>query len=145
MFCIALKRKYSRKEDELMEMDYKNSMLGALGIEEVTLTKERVVLSMPVDHRTHQPLGFLHGGASVALAETAASIGSILHVDMEKYNVFGIEINANHIKSKRNGLVYGVATPTHIGKSTMVWEINIVDEDDALICVSRCTVGVVPK
>ncbi|KGP72041.1 hotdog fold thioesterase [Pontibacillus yanchengensis] len=126
-------------------MDYKNSMLGALGIEEVTLTKERVVLSMPVDHRTHQPLGFLHGGASVALAETAASIGSILHVDMEKYNVFGIEINANHIKSKRNGLVYGVATPTHIGKSTMVWEINIVDEDDALICVSRCTVGVVPK
>ncbi|MYL55753.1 hotdog fold thioesterase [Pontibacillus yanchengensis] len=126
-------------------MDYKNTMLGALGMEEVTLTKDRVVLSMPVDERTHQPLGFLHGGASVALAETAASIGSILHVDMEQYNVFGIEINANHIKSKRSGLVYGVATPTHIGKSTMVWEINIVDESDALICVSRCTVGVVPK
>ncbi|MYL33790.1 hotdog fold thioesterase [Pontibacillus yanchengensis] len=128
-----------------MEIDYKNTMLGALGMEEVTLTKDRVVLSMPVDERTHQPLGFLHGGASVALAETAASIGSILHVDMEQYNVFGIEINANHIKSKHSGLVYGVATPTHIGKSTMVWEINIVDESDALICVSRCTVGVVPK
>ncbi|GGD06224.1 esterase [Pontibacillus chungwhensis BH030062] len=128
-----------------MNLTAKNTLLGALGIEEVEMKKERVVLSMPVDERTHQPLGFLHGGASVALAETAASIGSILHVDMEEYNVFGIEINANHIKAKRSGTVYGIATPTHIGKSTMVWEIKVVDEEDELICLSRCTVGVVPK
>lgn len=128
-----------------MEMNYHHSMIETLGIQEITLTKERVVLSMPVDERTHQPLGYLHGGASVALAETAASIGSILHVDMDKYNVFGIEINANHLKSKKSGIVYGIATPVHIGKSTMVWEIRVLDEEDNLICVSRCTVGVVPK
>ncbi|KGX86744.1 hotdog fold thioesterase [Pontibacillus litoralis] len=126
-------------------MNYHHSMIETLGIQEITLTKERVVLSMPVDERTHQPLGYLHGGASVALAETAASIGSILHVDMDKYNVFGIEINANHLKSKKSGIVYGIATPVHIGKSTMVWEIRVLDEEDNLICVSRCTVGVVPK
>ncbi|MFC0523926.1 hotdog fold thioesterase [Pontibacillus salicampi] len=126
-------------------MDYKNSMLGALGIEEVSMKKEKVVLSMPVDHRTHQPLGYLHGGASVALAETAASIGSFLHVNAEENKVFGIEINANHIRSKRNGTVYAVAEPVHVGKSTLVWQIQIVDEEDELICTSRCTVGVVPR
>jgi len=128
-----------------MNMNYDNTMLKALGMEEVSLEKDRVVLSMPVDERTHQPLGYLHGGASVALAETAASIGSILNVDMELYKVFGLEINANHLKSKRNGTVYGIATPVHIGKSTMVWEIRIEDEESELICLSRCTVGVVPK
>lgn len=102
-------------------------------------------MTMPVDHRTHQPAGFLHGGASVALCETAASIGAFLHVDSEKYHVFGIEINANHVKSKREGKVTAFATPLHIGRTTMVWDIKVKDEQDALICVSRCTVGVVPK
>lgn len=128
-----------------MKLSYDHTMLQALGMEEVSLEKDRVVLSMPVDERTHQPLGYLHGGASVALAETAASIGSILNVDIEKFNVFGLEINANHIKSKRSGLVYGIATPVHLGRNTMVWEIRIEDEEQKLICLSRCTVGVVPK
>lgn len=126
-------------------MEFKHTLLESLGIEIVSLEKSLVILTMPVDQRTHQPAGFLHGGASVALAETAASIGSFLHVDQEKVNIFGIEINANHIKSKRDGIVTAKATPIHIGRSTMVWEINIIDENDELICISRCTVGAVPK
>lgn len=126
-------------------MEVQQTLLGSLGIEVVSLEKDSVKLTMPVDHRTHQPAGFLHGGASVALAETAASIGATLHVDLAETNVFGIEINANHIKSKRDGIVTANATPLHIGKSTMVWNVHIIDEQDELICVSRCTVGVVPK
>lgn len=126
-------------------MDFTQTLLESLGIEVVSLDKQLVILTMPVDHRTRQPAGFLHGGASVALAETAASIGAILQVDSEKFNVFGIEINANHVKSKQDGLVTAKANPVHIGKTTMVWEINITDENNDLICISRCTVGVVPK
>ncbi|WP_077327685.1 hotdog fold thioesterase [Virgibacillus siamensis] len=126
-------------------MNVSNTLIETLGIETVKMEKDEVIMTMPVDHRTHQPVGYLHGGASVALAETAASMGSMLNVDLEKYLVFGIEINANHIKSKRDGVVTATATPTHIGKTTMVWEIKITDEADRLICISRCTVGVVPK
>lgn len=126
-------------------MNLEKTLLGSLGIEVLSLEKDRVEMTMPVDHRTHQPAGFLHGGASVALAETAASVGASLHVDLAEYNVFGIEINANHVKSKREGVVTAIATPIHIGSRTMVWNIEIKDEDGALICISRCTVGVVPK
>lgn len=126
-------------------MEINNTLIESLGIETVSLDKNLVLMSMPVDHKTHQPAGFLHGGASVALAETAASLGAFLNVDAEKYNVFGIEINANHIKSKREGTVTAKATPLHTGKTTMVWEIKIVDEEDELICISRCTIRVVPK
>ncbi len=126
-------------------MDINNTLITTLGMEIITMEKDNVVITMPVDERTHQPAGYLHGGASVALAETAASIGGLLNVDIEKMNVFGIEINANHIKSKREGIVTATATPAHIGRTTMVWEIHITDEDDDLICLSRCTVGVVPK
>lgn len=114
-------------------------------MELVSSEKESVMMTMPVDERTRQPAGFLHGGASVALAETAASIGASLHVNLEEEAVFGIEINANHIKSKRDGLVTAKAKPLHIGKRTMIWGINIVDEEDQLICVSRCTIGVISK
>ncbi|WP_339214185.1 hotdog fold thioesterase [Ornithinibacillus sp. FSL M8-0202] len=126
-------------------MELTNTLMESLGIETVSMEKELVVMTMPVDKRTHQPLGFLHGGASVALAESAASLGACLHVDLEKYHVFGIEINANHVKSKRDGIVTAKAKPLHVGRSNMVWEINIVDEEDNLISVSRCTIGVVPK
>ena len=126
-------------------MDLSQTLLESLGIEVVSLDKQLVILTMPVDHRTRQPAGFLHGGASVALAETAASIGSILHVDPDDFNVFGIEINANHVKSKRDGHVTAKAKPLHVGRTTMVWEINIMDEHHDLICISRCTVGIVPK
>lgn len=126
-------------------MDIHHTLITALGMEIITTEKDLVVITMPVDERTHQPAGYLHGGASVALAETAASIGGLLNVDVEEMNVFGIEINANHIKSKREGIVTATATPAHIGRTTMVWEIHITDEEDDLICLSRCTVGVVPK
>ncbi len=125
--------------------DMHNNLMQALGIEVITTEKDKVTLTMPVDRRTHQPAGFLHGGASVLLAETAASIGGFLNIDQETELVFGIEINANHIKSKRAGIVTAKATPVHIGKTTMVWNIHITDEESDLISISRCTLGVVPK
>ncbi|SFD93689.1 uncharacterized domain 1-containing protein [Lentibacillus persicus] len=126
-------------------MDYNDTLIEALGIETVSLEEDCVIMTMPVDTRTLQPAGFLHGGANVALAETAASMGAFINTDTEQFNVFGLEINANHIKSKREGTVTATAVPLHKGKTTMVWEINITDEQDDLICISRCTIGVVPK
>ncbi|HLR14930.1 MAG TPA: hotdog fold thioesterase [Bacillota bacterium] len=126
-------------------MNIQDTLITTLGMDIQTLEKDQVIITMPVDERTRQPAGYLHGGASIALAETAASIGGILNVNPEKMNVFGIEINANHIKSKRDGVVTAVATPAHIGRTTMVWEIRITDEEDALISLARCTIGVVPK
>ncbi|WP_407271927.1 hotdog fold thioesterase [Radiobacillus sp. PE A8.2] len=126
-------------------MDFSNTLMESLGMETVQMEKDIVAIKMPVNQNTHQPFGFLHGGASVALAESAASIGAALNVDLERYNIFGIEINANHIKSKKDGWVIGKATPIHKGKTTMVWEVRIVDENDALICISRCTLGVVAR
>ncbi|AIF44002.1 hotdog fold thioesterase [Virgibacillus sp. SK37] len=126
-------------------MDFKNTLMNALGIELISLDKNLVKMTMPVDERTHQPAGYLHGGANAALAETAASIGAFAHVDTEKFQIFGIEINANHIKSKKSGLVTAEASPLHIGKSTMVWQIKIMDEEKNLLCISRCTIGIISK
>lgn len=130
--------------DKLKSRSHK-TLAATLGIEIVELTKERVVATMPVDDRTRQPFGILHGGASVALAETVASIAGTLNVDLDAYNVVGVEINANHIKAKRDGMVTGTATPIHVGRSTQVWHIAIVDEQGKTVCVSRCTLAVVPK
>lgn len=126
-----------------MQMQMK--LMETMGIEVITMEKDKVVLSMPVDERTHQPAGFLHGGASVLLAETAASIAGYLNVDQETQSVFGIEINANHIKSKKDGSVFATATAYHVGKRTMVWDIKITDEKKELVCISRCTLGVVDR
>ena len=109
------------------------------------MTKERVVARMPVAPKVHQPFGLLHGGASVALAETVASIGGWMNVDREKEGVVGLEINANHLRGKRDGVVTAVATPVHVGRKTHVWEIRISDEQDKLVCLSRCTLAVVPN
>ena len=130
--------------DKLRANATKN-LATALGIEIKELTPERVVATMPVDDRTRQPFGILHGGASVALAETVASLGGTMNVDLEANAVVGVEINANHIKAKRDGVVTGTATPIHIGRSTQVWEVRIVDEQERTVCVSRCTLAVVPK
>ncbi len=119
--------------------------MEALGIETQSLDKNLVILTMPVDGRTRQPAGYLHGGASVALAETAASIGAMVNIDTDQSNVFGMEINANHVRSKRDGIVTALAKPIHLGKTSMVWEIQIVDETENLICISRCTLGIVHK
>jgi len=121
------------------------TLLGALGIEIKELTSERVTATMPVHAATHQPFGLLHGGASVALAETVASIGTWNLIDQENEICVGLEINANHLKSKSSGMVTAIATPLHKGRTTMVWDIKIVDEEEALICVSRCTVAILRK
>src|SRR5215467_15798785 len=118
---------------------------GVLGIEIVELSSERVVATMPVDERTVQPFGILHGGASVALAETVASFGAAGCIDRERFAAVGQEINANHIRPKSSGVVTATATPIHIGRTSQVWSIQIVDELGSLICVSRCTLAVVPR
>jgi uncharacterized protein (TIGR00369 family) len=116
--------------------------MEALGIKITLLEKGKVIAEMPVDERTRQPFGMLHGGASVALAETVASIGAYELVDKETEAIAGLEINANHVRSKKEGYVTAVGTVLHQGKTTMVWEIKIMDEQDCLICISRCTIAV---
>ena len=116
-----------------------------LGIEIIEMTPIRVVATMPVDDRTRQPFGILHGGASVALAETVASLGAVMNVDLEKSMAVGLEINANHLRAKRDGIVRATATPFHVGRSTQVWDVRIVDENAKPVCVSRCTLAVVPR
>ncbi len=101
--------------------------------------------SMPVDHRTKQPYGLLHGGASVALAETLGSIASALVIDRKQFICVGMEINANHIRGVRTGTVTGTCTPLHLGATTHVWDIRIHDENKKLICVSRLTVAILKK
>ena len=117
----------------------------ALGIELTELSPERVVATMPVDDRTRQPFGILHGGASVLLAETVASLGAWMNCDREKQAAVGLEINANHLRSKRDGMVRAIATPVHRGRSTHVWSVEIRDEEEKLVCVSRCTLAIVDQ
>jgi 1,4-dihydroxy-2-naphthoyl-CoA hydrolase len=124
-------------------MTVSNTLLDSLGITITKLEEGNVTATMPVDGRTHQPFGVLHGGASVALAETVASVGSYHLVNQETEGCVGLEINANHIKSKRDGIVTAHASILHHGRTTMVWDIKIVDEEERLICVSRCTVAVI--
>ena len=124
---------------------YGNTLLETLGIELVESTRERVVLTMPVGPRVHQPFGLLHGGASVALAETAASIGAWNNCDQANEQAVGIKINANHARAKKDGVVTATATPDHVGRKTQVWSIRITDEQGKLVCVSRCTLAIVPR
>lgn len=123
----------------------KNTLHESLGINITTLEEGKVTATMPVDEKTKQPFGYLHGGASVALAETVASIGAAMMIDLDKENCFGMEINANHIRSMRDGMVTAVAEIVHRGRTTMVWDIRIRDEQERLVCISRCTIAIVPK
>lgn len=100
---------------------------------------------MPVDHRTHQPMGMLHGGASVTLAETLGSVAAMLCIDINKQFGVGLEINANHIRSVTQGIVKGVARPIHLGKKTQVWDIRISTETGELVCISRITIAILDK
>jgi 1,4-dihydroxy-2-naphthoyl-CoA hydrolase len=119
------------------------NMIEHLGIEFTEITAEYIKAKMPVDHRTKQPFGFLHGGASVVLAETLGSIASALAVsDMNLYKGVGVEINANHLKSARGGYVTGICVPLRIGKTLHVYDIKIYDETEQLICASRLTVAI---
>ena len=129
----------------LLETLPTRGLADRLGIEIIELSPTRVVATMPVDDRTRQPFGILHGGASVALAETVASLGAVMNVDLEKSSAVGLEINANHLRAKRDGLVRATATPFHVGRSTQVWDVRIVDEEERPVCISRCTLAVVPR
>jgi 1,4-dihydroxy-2-naphthoyl-CoA hydrolase len=119
-----------------------NSTLGILFTE---IGADYIRGTMPVDERTVQPFGLLHGGASVALAETLGSTGAAMCVDAEKYQVVGQEINANHVRAARSGLVTGTARPAHIGGRTQVWTIEIVNEAGLLVCISRITMAVIKR
>lgn len=113
-----------------------------LGVEPVETGPGRVVMRMPVDERHHQPFGYLHGGASVALAESVASVGGFLNCPPGKA-AFGSEINASHLRPKRSGMLTAVGTPAHVGRGTQVWEVSISDEEGKPVCVSRCTLAIV--
>lgn len=133
------------QKDLLNGIELDQTLLGALGITYEELSPDRVICKMVVGPKTIQPMGLLHGGASVALAETAASIGAALNLNLETHFPVGLEINANHIRGKKDGIVTATATPFHKGRTTMVWDIQITDEDGNLVCVSRCTMAIVEK
>ncbi len=116
-----------------------------LSIEFTSVSENHVSAKMPVDHRHHQPYGILHGGASVVLAETLGSVAAHCSVDMEKQICVGLEVNANHIKSVKSGFVVGTARPIHLGKTTHVWEITIVNQQEQLVCISRLTMSVLER
>ena len=122
-----------------------NTMAGHIGLEFTELGPDYLKGTMPVDHRTNQPYGLLHGGASCVLAETLGSVASAYVVDHSKFYCVGLEINANHIRGVKSGIVTGTARPLHLGASTHVWEIKIEDERGKLVCASRLTVMVVPR
>lgn len=124
-------------------VDVSNTILATLGIELTEISRERVVATMPVTTKTHQPFAIMHGGVSVVIAETVASAGSSLFIDTSKQHAVGLEINANHIRSKSDGTVHAIGVPVHAGKRTIVWDIRIYDEKERLICISRCTIAIV--
>ncbi|CAN5611723.1 hotdog fold thioesterase [soil metagenome] len=123
----------------------KNTLGEHIGMQFTEIGEDYLKATMPVDHRTHQPYGLLHGGASAALAETLGSVCSAFVIDPEKFICVGIEINANHVRGVKAGIVTGICTPIHIGAITHVWDIRIHDERDKLVCISRLTVAVLKK
>ena len=122
-----------------------NTLASSIGLEITQFSDSSVCGKIPVDYRTKQPFGLLHGGASVVLAETLGSMGGNMYVDSNAEMVVGIEINANHLKSVSSGWVHGVAKPIKIGRKIQVWKIEISNDDNELICVSRLTLAIVSK
>ena len=134
-----------KEVSEHINTHHQGTAVEALDITIVEATEDRLVATMPIGPNHRQPDGYLHGGISVALAETVASMGSALHIDRKRQMAFGLEINANHLRPKRDGLVTATGIPLHLGHHTHVWDVRIVDEQGKLICVSRCTVAVVDR
>jgi 1,4-dihydroxy-2-naphthoyl-CoA hydrolase len=130
---------------EMLNQSSRKTLSEQLGILFTKIGDDFIEATMPVDARTHQPMGLLHGGASVALAETLGSVAATLCVDSTRQYCVGLEINANHIKGVRDGLVTGITRPVHIGKKTHVWEIRITNEVNELVCISRITMAVIDK
>ena len=123
----------------------KNHMGAFLDIKFTQVENDALTATMPVDERTHQPAGILHGGASVVLAETLGSVASYMCIDPEKYQAVGLEINANHLRPVKSGLVTGICKPLHIGAKTHVWEIKIYNDKGKMNCISRLTVAIIKK
>lgn len=130
---------------EQLNSRFDNNIGKFIGIEFVEITDDSLSAIMPVDERTRQPYGILHGGASVVLAETLGSIASNLIIDSESFVGVGLEVNANHLRPVGSGHVKGVCTPIHIGRTTHVWDIKIYEKHGKLSCISRLTVAIVPK
>jgi len=128
---------------DVSPFNIKDTVMNTLGIEIVEYTPERVVATMPVTPKTHQPFGLMHGGVSVVIAETVASAGSYQFIDRETQRAVGLEINANHIRSVSDGTVKAIGTPVHIGRTTIIWDIRIYNEEEKLVCISRCTMAVI--
>ncbi|HKB42915.1 MAG TPA: hotdog fold thioesterase [Chitinophagaceae bacterium] len=122
-----------------------DTMNEHIGIEWTEIGEDFIKAKMPVDHRTKQAYGLMHGGASCVLAETIGSVASAMVIDHSKFYCVGLEINANHIRSAREGYVTGIATPIHLGNTTHVWDIKIVDDKNKLVCASRLTVVVIQR
>ena len=123
----------------------RNTLVEHLGIEVLRIGEDFIEAKMPVDHRTHQPFGLLHGGASVALAETLGSLAAHCTVDDQTKYCVGLEINANHLKSVKSGFVIGTTRPIHVGSRTQVWETKITNEQGELVCISRITMAVIDR
>lgn len=130
---------------EILNKMSANTMVEHLGIVFTAIGEDYIQATMPVDHRTHQPYGLLHGGASVALAETLGSVAAHCCIDTTIQYCVGLDINANHVKGIKQGTVTGTTKPIHIGKRTHVWEIRITNEQNELICISRITMAVIDK
>ncbi len=128
--------------EELQHMG-KNNLIEHLGIQITQIGDDFITATMPVDQRTHQPMGLLHGGASCVLAETIGSLASYMVIDPALYKSVGLEINANHVRGIQSGWVIGTTSPVHLGKTTHIWDIRIRDEKGSLICISRLTVAVI--
>jgi len=124
---------------------FANTLGEALGIRVTEVGDDYVRGTLPVDTRTHQPYGLLHGGASVALAETLGSLAGMLSLDPAAEAAVGLDINANHVRGVKSGTVTGTARPLHLGRSTQVWEIRIEDAQQRLVCISRLTLAIVPR
>lgn len=131
--------------EDIQKTSSPRNLAHALGIQITDIGPDYLSGSMPVDERTRQPYGLLHGGASVALAETLGSMGCYLTLDPATHYNVGLEINANHVRSVREGIVTGTARPIHKGRTTHIWEIRIVDEGDKLVCISRLTLAILER
>jgi 1,4-dihydroxy-2-naphthoyl-CoA hydrolase len=130
---------------DMLNAGSQQTLASHLGIEFIEVGPDFLRAKMPVDERTIQPFGLLHGGASLALAETVGSVASSLQIDLNEQICVGMEINANHVRSVRSGYVYGTARPIHLGRKTHIWEIKITDDAENLVSVSRLTMMILDK
>lgn len=136
-----------RKEHTLEELNeiFSRYMTGYLDIKASNIQPDSLEATMPITEKVLQPFGILHGGASVVLAESVGSIASALLIDTDKFNAVGLEINANHLRPGKEGIVTAKCTPIHLGRSTHVWDIKIHDQKNRLLCISRLTVAIIKK